>query len=747
MNERRREALRQELLELHFGCHADPDGLQARIDADPALQALAAEVRQEALLLEAAASEPTRELDLPEPKAWPPRKEVVIWHKRPLVRITAALVLGILLVPTGLWLVNRVRHDLLERSATRLELAGPSGFPDGAPARYTIRTTDFQGEDREREVVWRLFDEHGEKKSSGSLMSTGTATLELPAQLGGPRRLEVALADSPETAAASLYLSPAAESPLIHLTTDKPVYRPGEQVYMRGVLLDRLSLEPRENSYRLRIVGPRDRVEQDTIVQSREGVLAPRFLLPPEAPGGEYAVELRDRDNQFAVERRTFLVQRFEAPRFEKRIDLDRKTYAPGESGSAEVTIARLGQGPAAGAQLDASVIVDGEVIWKNQSTLDEAGRAIFSFQVPGEVARGEGRFVARVSDGSVVESDIEPFVIPLDRLEVSFFPEGGSLVAGTENRVYAEVTDPLGRAVEAEGRIVDSKNRTVHSFKTEHQGRARFTYSPEVGERYQLRFESPSAEASDLPKAEASGVTLRAKADSFAPGAPVAAEVHTTDPGLWIAGVFCRGTLVGQTTFHGAGNHDLEIDLGPEATGVLRLTVFRRDLLPVAERLVRRESDRGIAIRVEPEYETIVPGEHQKLTVHTTDESGEPVSAVLGVSVIDSATRDILDEPRIGLLEQALFFADVEELEDIEDFVTTDADSARHIDLVLGTRGWRRFGWLKPDELIAEHGDAARRVLIREGRPGLPRVAQKMLLSGGAQPELLGELDRRARS
>ena len=60
MNTNEREQLRQELLELHFGCHPQPDALRARLDEDPEINALYAEVQEMADLLQTAATRPAR---------------------------------------------------------------------------------------------------------------------------------------------------------------------------------------------------------------------------------------------------------------------------------------------------------------------------------------------------------------------------------------------------------------------------------------------------------------------------------------------------------------------------------------------------------------------------------------------------------------------------------------------------------------------------------------------------------------
>jgi len=54
-----RDQLEQELLELHFGCHENPERLEARLAAEPALRALQQEVLRKAQVLEAAVRPPS----------------------------------------------------------------------------------------------------------------------------------------------------------------------------------------------------------------------------------------------------------------------------------------------------------------------------------------------------------------------------------------------------------------------------------------------------------------------------------------------------------------------------------------------------------------------------------------------------------------------------------------------------------------------------------------------------------------
>src|SRR5262249_59743501 len=98
------------------------------------------------------------------------------------------------------------------------------------------------------------------------------------------------------------------------------------------------------------------------------------WQVPEGSAGGEYTLGVVGGDGSFPPEQLPFVVRSFEAPRLDKKIVLDRKTYAPGQHGSALVEVARLGAGPAAGAAVRASLVLDGNEVWTQDGALDERG-------------------------------------------------------------------------------------------------------------------------------------------------------------------------------------------------------------------------------------------------------------------------------------------------------------------------------------------------------------------------------------
>jgi hypothetical protein len=68
---------------------------------------------------------------------------------------------------------------------------------------------------------------------------------------------------------------------------------------------------------------------------------------------------------------------------------------------------------------------------------------------------------------------------------ELSFFPEGGQLIAGQNCRVAFKALLPDGNVADLKGEITDFQGNKVLQFSTVHDGMGTFNFVPQVGENY----------------------------------------------------------------------------------------------------------------------------------------------------------------------------------------------------------------------------------------------------------------------
>src|SRR5262249_8052093 len=87
------------------------------------------------------------------------------------------------------------------------------------------------------------------------------------------------------------------------------------------------------------------------------------------------------------------------------------------------------------------------------------------------------------------VERELE--VIP-SNLQVDFYPEGGSLIAGAPNQVYYRVRTPLGETVAPEGPVTLLAGDKVVFESAREQPAGVFSFVPDPKARYRVRIGSP---------------------------------------------------------------------------------------------------------------------------------------------------------------------------------------------------------------------------------------------------------------
>ena len=128
--------------------------------------------------------------------------------------------------------------------------------------------------------------------------------------------------------------------PLGNIYTDRPIYRPGETVYYKGVIRHEddasYSIPAASERFTVAIEDPRYSVLSSTSVTVSElGTFAGQFVIPKGARTGAYTIDL-DQGWTGSRSRRitstSFTVAEYRAPEFEVEMEVDRASYLDGES-------------------------------------------------------------------------------------------------------------------------------------------------------------------------------------------------------------------------------------------------------------------------------------------------------------------------------------------------------------------------------------------------------------------------------
>ncbi len=540
-----------------------------------------------------------------------------------------------------------------------------------------------------------------------------------------------------------------AERYLTFLSTDKPLYRPGEKLYVRGVLLHHATRQPfpagTEANAVIEIKGPKGDVVASGQVVSQESVVGFQWDVPQDQSGGEYTISFTYPHEGYTPAERKFDIRAYRAPRLKSQIKFLRDGYGAGDTVVATLHTERAEGGVPSGAPVTVIARVDGMEAYRGATQVDPEGNATARFDLPPQIARGEGTLALVIEDGGVVETASKTIPILLQTVDLTMYPEGGDLVAGLPSRVYFEAFTPYGDPADLAGVVVDGEGTEVAQFRSEHEGRGRFTFTPELGKKYELRITEPAGIATTypLPEVKENGAVITALENISSAGGDVNVAVGAAPAGEYIISLRQREKEISRQSLKLEPGKPQELALAPgQADGVLVVTVWSQSGQPLAERLVFRQPANALNIKVTANQEQYVPGGKAEVKVETTGGDGKPISAMVGLTVTDESVLEMLDKrdqpPRLPVM--VLLENEVKDLADAHVYLDAEnKDAPLAVDLLLGVQGWRRFAVMNWEKLLEDHGDDARRALafrIVTVRDEQLRAANRMdFFFGGAVP------------
>jgi Alpha-2-macroglobulin family/Carboxypeptidase regulatory-like domain/MG2 domain/A-macroglobulin TED domain len=129
-----------------------------------------------------------------------------------------------------------------------------------------------------------------------------------------------------------------AQAPHLTLTTDKPLYQPGQTVHMR-MLAFGFDRRAWEGAGIIVKITDQDRQEQfhSTVVTSKFGVATADWEVPLQMRLGNYAIEAKI-DYRFSAESKSEIrISRYDLPSFSVKAEPDRHYYLPGQDATIEV--------------------------------------------------------------------------------------------------------------------------------------------------------------------------------------------------------------------------------------------------------------------------------------------------------------------------------------------------------------------------------------------------------------------------
>jgi len=287
--------------------------------------------------------------------------------------------------------------------------------------------------------------------------------------------------------------------------------------------------------------------------------------------------------------------------------------------------------------------------------------------------------------------------------VDFQFFPEGGTFIAGVDNKIAFKATDNHGKGLDVEGRVLDEQGNEVVRFKSEFRGMGNFIFKPEPGIKYtaEIVLNDNIKKKVKLPEAKEFGVKL-----SIVPNDSVKVLVlllgRSTSPGNSQNEGFkliaqANGVVAYQTDVkltNGACKLEIRKDSLPQ--GIVQFTLFDENLVPRCERLVFINHHDYIDVELQPDQENYLARGKVQLQIKALPKKGNPMPANLSVSVYNKESQMVTEKFSGNILTYFLLNSELKGI--IEDpayyFKDDSLSTLLALDNLMLTHGYRHFEW-----------------------------------------------------
>lgn len=481
----------------------------------------------------------------------------------------------------------------------------------------------------------------------------------------------------------------------VYLHTDKEIYRAGENIWIRGYLVDAITNVPVSPS-RYIYVELTDR--QDSLVRriklmEMDSVFTGNIKLSDNILQGDYCLRAytywMQNDGTDYLFKKNILVLNPQEAKINTEV-----TYSLQDDQTIATTIKCTDiQNCIMANQTFHYQINDGDKPGRTRVTRTDTDGTITLKVKPGD------KSIHLFFKNDIPFEFERYFYIPelSDDFDMQFFPEGGSLLMGTLQKVAFKAIGKDGMSRAVSGKVyVDSI--PIAKINTEHKGMGHFTIPVNERKHYSVRVKNDHGveKRFDLPPATDNGIGIRLAATDTAIRVHLQKAVNARFPKELYLMLHCRGQLLRIYPITTLQPQMIDRRLIPE--GISHLVIIDADYKVHSQRIFFTYPQRQHDFVITTNNAAYENREKVELSLAAL---AEDMNGSFSVSVIDSTTRGVSPYPNT-ILSNLLLTSDLKGY--IEEpgyyFSDTTAKVTEHMDLVMLTHGWTRF---KVEDMAAD--------------------------------------------
>jgi hypothetical protein len=497
----------------------------------------------------------------------------------------------------------------------------------------------------------------------------------------------------------------------VYLQLDKPYYSIGDDIWFKAYVTigGKHQLSAYSEILNVDLIDENDSVKRSIKLPLLSGLASGDFALADTMAEGNYRIRaytnwMRNAGEAYFFDQTIQVVNAIRNTVFTKAA----YTYSS-QNGKqkvdAVITYTDLNGTPYAGNEVTYQIELNGKVIHKGKGITDDKGNLNAGFINSTSNLTAAGQIITnlKLADKKIV-TKLVPIKAVSNRVDVQFFPEGGSLVSGISSKVAFKAVGADGLGADIKGSIVDNQNNVITTFNSTHLGMGLFNLQPESGKAYKAHVTYADGSEGDfnLPKAADNGYALsidNVNDDNLAIKiSPSVGLLNGSIPtgGLTVVAQSGGEIYYAATSTNGGKIFTAAIHKSKFPSGIVQFTLFSATGEPLSERLVFIQNQDQLDLSVSTAKQSYAPREKVTINLNAKADGSKPVIGGFSASVIDESKVSVDEVTEGSIFSNLLLTADIKGYIERPGYYFTNVNpkTKADLDVLMLTQGYHRFEW-----------------------------------------------------
>ncbi|MBN1817594.1 MAG: hypothetical protein JW828_09540 [Sedimentisphaerales bacterium] len=466
------------------------------------------------------------------------------------------------------------------------------------------------------------------------------------------------------------------------LTTDKPLYQPGQTIHIRALTLSQPTMKSLADAD---VTFEVEDAKGNKVFKTHQktdayGISHTDFILANELNMGTYRIRAIAAGMK---EEKTVTVQRYVLPKFKIETKTDRQFYQPGDTVRGQIQADYFFGKPVASGKVQikcSAFDVAYTDFQEIEGKTDDTGHYTFEVKLPThfvgqplEAGKASAKFeIAVIDTADHKETITKNVTVTASPILIAAVPESGALIPDLENRIYIIAT--YADATAAACKVVwENAPQGTMAKETDEAGFAEILVTPQAGQTISMTLTArdnkgqtgkASIELKSQDPKDDDSILLRSDKSLYRVGQEARFAISSTRKTgtVYLDVIKDRQTYLTKTLELQNSQSEARLTWDANLAGTVQINAYfigRNGVVVRDRRLVLVDPSNDLQIAIRGDQETYLPAGEAKLHFTVTDQRGNGIASALGVMVVDEAVF-ALQEIQPGL-EKIYFYLEKE--------------------------------------------------------------------------------------